>query len=59
MVGGAVASLAATREPRARALPSRGSSRYGSLSQTPCAVNDAVIVAVRVTRSLATTLGGG
>jgi hypothetical protein len=32
MVGGVVAHLAATPEPRVRAFPSRGSSGYGSLS---------------------------
>jgi hypothetical protein len=46
MVGEGVASLAATPEPRGRALPSSGSSGYGPLSQAPCAVNDVVTVAV-------------
>jgi hypothetical protein len=46
MVGGAVAHPAVTPEPRVRAFPSRGSSEDGPLSQTPCAVNDVVTVAV-------------
>ena len=46
MVGEGVASLAATPEPRVRAFPARGSSGYGPLSQTPCAVNDVVTVFV-------------
>jgi hypothetical protein len=50
MVGEGVASLAATPEPHVRAFPARGSSGYGPLSQTPCAVNNVVTVAVHQAR---------